>query len=412
MKKYLKFVLLLGIILVFLTGCISELVVPENNVNSPSTEGSSAYENPADGLGTGKGTLKIYLTDAPGDYKEVNINISRIEGHIAVEDEEGYWEILKEWPDGMEVDLIKLEDVSILLASLELEPNNYTQLRIFLNGDASLVLEGEEGLDGPTVTEPLEIPSSANTGIKLNRPFEIVAGSITELTIDFDAEKSVVETGNGKYKLKPVIHVTSKTYSEGEELPDGLGSVSGSVSYYESDEGVLVLAGIGGANIELTGGAYIFGNTTITSTVSPIGEFSLENVPAGIYILNVNAEGYDDYSQSIEVIAEADTVVDVVLLSGGISGIVKESESESTFIAGATVTVTLSGGDIFNSSTSTNESGEFVIEQLPVGSYDLTVSAGGYNEYTDVTPGGIAVTAGGIIDIGIIELEPLPVPSP
>ena len=412
MKKYLKFVLLLGIILVFLTGCISELVVPENNVNSPSTEGSSAYENPADGLGTGKGTLKIYLTDAPGDYKEVNINISRIEGHIAVEDEEGYWEILKEWPDGMEVDLIKLEDVSILLASLELEPNNYTQLRIFLNGDASLVLEGEEGPDGPTVTEPLEIPSSANTGIKLNRPFEIVAGSITELTIDFDAEKSVVETGNGKYKLKPVIHVTSKTYSEGEELPDGLGSVSGSVSYYESDEGVLVLAGIGGANIELTGGAYIFGNTTITSTVSPIGEFSLENVPAGIYILNVNAEGYDDYSQSIEVIAEADTVVDVVLLSGGISGIVKESESESTFIAGATVTVTLSGGDIFNSSTSTNESGEFVIEQLPVGSYDLTVSAGGYNEYTDVTPGGIAVTAGGIIDIGIIELEPLPVPSP
>ena len=412
MKKYLKFVLLLGIILVFLTGCISELVVPENNVNSPSTEGSSAYENPADGLGTGKGTLKIYLTDAPGDYKEVNINISRIEGHIAVEDEEGYWEILKEWPDGMEVDLIKLEDVSILLASLELEPNNYTQLRIFLNGDASLVLEGEEGLDGPTVTEPLEIPSSANTGIKLNRPFEIVAGSITELTIDFDAEKSVVETGNGKYKLKPVIHVTSKTYSEGEELPDGLGSVSGSVSYYESDEGVLVLAGIGGANIELTGGAYIFGNTTITSTVSPIGEFSLENVPAGIYILNVNAEGYDDYSQSIEVIAEADTVVDVVLLSGGISGIVKESESESTFIAGATVTVTLSGGDIFNSSTSTNESGEFVIEQLPVGSYDLTVLAGGYNEYTDVTPGGIAVTAGGIIDIGIIELEPLPVPSP
>jgi len=412
MKKYLKFVLLLGIILVFLTGCISELVVPENNVNSPSTEGSSAYENPADGLGTGKGTLKIYLTDAPGDYKEVNINISRIEGHIAVEDEEGYWEILKEWPDGMEVDLIKLEDVSILLASLELEPNNYTQLRIFLNGDASLVLEGEEGPDGPTVTEPLEIPSSANTGIKLNRPFEIVAGSITELTIDFDAEKSVVETGNGKYKLKPVIHVTSKTYSEGEELPDGLGSVSGSVSYYESDEGVLVLAGIGGANIELTGGAYIFGNTTITSTVSPIGEFSLENVPAGIYILNVNAEGYDDYSQSIEVIAEADTVVDVVLLSGGISGIVKESESESTFIAGATVTVTLSGGDIFNSSTSTNESGEFVIEQLPVGSYDLTVSAGGYNEYTDVTPGGIAVTAGGIIDIGIIELEPLSVPSP
>ncbi|GAH97117.1 unnamed protein product, partial [marine sediment metagenome] len=33
-----------------------------------ASEGSSAYENPAGGLGTGKGTLKLYLTDAPGDF--------------------------------------------------------------------------------------------------------------------------------------------------------------------------------------------------------------------------------------------------------------------------------------------------------------------------------------------------------
>jgi hypothetical protein len=408
MKKYLKFVLLLGIILVFLTGCISELVVPENNVNSPSTEGSSAYENPADGLGTGKGTLKIYLTDAPGDYKEVNINISRIEGHIAVEDEEGYWEILKEWPDGMEVDLIKLEDVSILLASLELEPNNYTQLRIFLNGDASLVLEGEEGPDGPTVTEPLEIPSSANTGIKLNRPFEIVAGSITELTIDFDAEKSVVETGNGKYKLKPVIHVTSETYSEGEELPEGSGSVSGSVSYYESVN--LALVGIGGAKIELTGGVYIFANTTITSKELDFeGTFSLNNVPAGSYTLNVHAEGYDDYSESVVVVNGENTVVDIVFLTeepGGISGTVVDSVSKLA-IEGTTVTVTLAGGSTysFKSSKETDIAGSFLIEQLPVGSYDLVVSADGY---ADSSLSGIPVTAGGLNDLPLIELVVLP----
>src|SRR5665648_1134800 len=111
MKKYFKFLLLLGIILIFLTGCVSDLVVPG-------------------GLGTG--TLKIYLTDAPGDYKEVNSNISKIEGHIADNGEEGSREVLKEWHNGLAVDLIKLEDVSMLLASLELEPNTYTQLRIFL----------------------------------------------------------------------------------------------------------------------------------------------------------------------------------------------------------------------------------------------------------------------------------------
>jgi hypothetical protein len=379
MKKYFKFVLLLGISLIFLTGCVSDLVVPENNVNSPETEGSSAYENPADGLGTGKGTLKIYLTDAPGDYKEVNINISRIDGHIALEDEEGYWEILKDWPDGLPIDLLTLEDVSILLASLELEPNKYTQLRLFLmgeEGDAWLVLN-----DSFLTEKPLEIPSVYQTGIKLNRPFEIVAGSITKLTIDFDAEKSVIKTGNGKYKMKPVIHVTSETYSEGEELPEGSGSVSGSVSYYGYDsEGLeLILVGIVGASVELTGGVYIFANT---ATTLEDGSFSLVNVPAGTYTLNVVAEGYDDYSESIEVIAGSDTEVNVVLLSGGISGIVKEEGSESTFIVGATVTVILSGGDIFNSSASTNESGEFVFEQLPVGFYTLTVSADGYSFYS------------------------------
>jgi hypothetical protein len=379
MKKYFKFALLLGISLIFLTGCVSDLVVPENNVNSPETEGSSAYENPADGLGTGKGTLKIYLTDAPGDYKEVNINISRIDGHIALEDEEGYWEILKDWPDGLPIDLLTLEDVSILLASLELEPNKYTQLRLFLmgeEGDAWLVLN-----DSFLTEKPLEIPSVYQTGIKLNRPFEIVAGSITKLTIDFDAEKSVIKTGNGKYKMKPVIHVTSETYSEGEELPEGSGSVSGSVSYYGYDsEGLeLILVGIVGASVELTGGVYIFANT---ATTLEDGSFSLVNVPAGTYTLNVVAEGYDDYSESIEVIAGSDTEVNVVLLSGGISGIVKEEGSESTFIVGATVTVILSGGDIFNSSASTNESGEFVFEQLPVGFYTLTVSADGYSFYS------------------------------
>jgi hypothetical protein len=384
-------------------------VVPENDSSSPSEE---------DGVVPGKGTLKIYLTDAPGDYKEVNINISKIEGHIAGDGEEGEdkgsWKVLKEWTEGLLVDLIKLEDVSILLASLELESNKYTQLRLFLmdgKEDAWIVIEGSGGPEEPTSTVPLEIPSVYQTGIKLNRPFDIVAGSITKLTIDFDAKKSVIETGNGKYKMKPVIHVTSETYSEGEELPDGLGSVSGSVSYYGYDsEGLeLILVGIGGANIELTGGVYIFENTTTTSEdPDPEGNFVLNNVPAGSYTLNVYAEGYDDYSENVVVTDGGNTEVNVVLLSGGISGIVKEAGSGSTFIAGATVTVILSGGDIFNSSTSTNESGEFVFGQLPVGSYDLTVLAEGYSLYSHAVE--IVVTAGVIIDTGIIGLDPLPAP--
>ena len=399
MKKYFKFVLLLGISLIFLTGCVSDLVVPENDLNSPETEGSSTSENSAGGSGSGKGTLKIYLTDAPGDYKEVNINISRIEGHIAGEGEEGEdkgsWEVLKGWSGGKEVDLIELEDVSILLASLELAPNKYTQLRIFLNGDASLVLEGEKGPDGLTVTVPLEIPSSANTGIKLNRPFEVVEGMITKLIIDFDAQKSVIKTGNGKYKMKPVISLSSETYSSGE-VPGGVGSVSGSVSYYESVN--LALVGIGGANIELTGGAYIFANTTTTSGE---GEFSLINVPAGTYTLNVVADGYYNYSEiDVGVTAGADTEVIIELFPRGITGMVVSSEDQSA-IEGANVSVEL---DSVITSTVTGTGGVFSIEYLPVGSYNLSVTADGYDPYS--TSGIVVEPAGVITDIGTIEPDP------
>ena len=401
MKKYFKLVLLLGISLIFLSGCISDLVVPVNDSNTPATEGSSNYENPAGELDTGKGTLKIYLTDAPGDYLEVNIIISKIEGHIAVEDEEGYWEPLKDWPGGLPVDLIKLEDVSMLLASLELEPNKYTQLRIFLKEEAELVLEGDDGPTGETVTKILKIPSSENTGIKLNRPFEIVEGKITKLTIDFDAEKSVIKTGNGKYKMKPVISVSSQTYST-EDFPEdvGLGSVSGTVSYYQSGE--LALVAIGGANIELTGGAYIFANTAITLED---GSFSLDNVPAGSYTLNVYAESYDDYSESIVVTDGGNTVVDVVFLEedpGGISGKVVDSVDSVTPIIEATVSATLSSSAyIFNISAVTDGNGEFAFEQLPVGTYDLTASATGYDNNTEY---GIIVTEGALNDTVEIEL--------
>jgi hypothetical protein len=59
---------------------------------------------------------------------------------------------------------------------------------------------------------------------------------------------------------------------------------------------------------------------------------------------------------------------------------VKEAGSESTFINGATVSVTLSGGSTYNfdSFTEADTEGNFSIEQLPVGFYTLTVSADGY----------------------------------
>lgn len=101
-----------------------------------------------------------------------------------------------------EYNLIKLKDVFVLLSEGELASEKYTKIRLFVIYVSVDIESGESGV-------PVEIPSAYQIGIKLIHPFEIVEGMIAKLTIDFDAEKSVVKTGNGEYKLKPVIKIVT-----------------------------------------------------------------------------------------------------------------------------------------------------------------------------------------------------------
>jgi len=61
----------------------------------------------------------------------------------------------------------------------------------------------------------------------------------------------------------------------------------------------------------------------------------LVDVPADSYTLNVYAEGYDDYSESVVVANGENTLVDVVFLveePGGISGSVVDSVTKSAIL--------------------------------------------------------------------------------
>ena len=205
MKKYFVILFLLALA-IFISGCINILPTLEEEPITP-----------------GEGRLKIYLTDSSEKYKAndsenysaVYITISRIEAHIAGDDEgaEGYWTVLIEWMIGAEptFDLIELKDKSILLSEEELAIGKYTQIRLFVIYASVDIELGESGV-------PVQIPSNLQTGLKLIHPFEIVEGETTELTIDFNSEKSIVKTGNGSYKLKPVIKVVTVSTGEvGEE---------------------------------------------------------------------------------------------------------------------------------------------------------------------------------------------------
>ena len=194
MKKNFIFILVLFFLTVFLSGCVDILPTQENDLIAP-----------------GEGRLKIYLTDLseknkandPETYVAINLIIYKMQAHLAGEDEEDEGEWI-EWilNEPTEYNLIELKDESILLSEDELTPGKYTQIRLFVT-DASLdIKSGEIGV-------PIEIPSVYQTGIKLIHPFEIIAGETIELTIDFDAEKSIIKTGNGNYKLVPVIKVVT-----------------------------------------------------------------------------------------------------------------------------------------------------------------------------------------------------------
>ncbi len=197
MKKYFVILVILALA-IFISGCIGLLTTPGDDLIAP-----------------GRGRLEIYLTDSSEKYKvndaetysAVNITISKIQVHLAGENEEaeGEWIwVLGEESNNNLIIIEELTDNFILLSEVELTPGKYTQIRLFVT-DASVYIElGEIGV-------PVEIPSNLQTGLKLIHPFKIIENGTTELTIDFDADKSVVKTDNEEYILKPVIKVTSST---------------------------------------------------------------------------------------------------------------------------------------------------------------------------------------------------------
>jgi len=96
------------------------------------------------------------------------------------------------------VDLLQLTDVSEVLGQKDLDSGKYTQIRLKIDS-GTVTVDGE--------THDLTIPSKV---LKLNRGFELEPDVDLKLILDFNVEDSLVETGKGKFKLKPVIAVISE----------------------------------------------------------------------------------------------------------------------------------------------------------------------------------------------------------
>ena len=228
-----------------------------------------------------KATLSVSLTDAPADYDAVNITFSEVavsmnEGWVVLSGTEQTVNLL-EWNNGK----------SIEIGRQDVDPGKITQIRL-------MVTKAEVTVDGQTYD--VTIPSAEQTGLKIVTNFELVAGSTYNLVLDFDANQSIVTTGNPQhpngYKLKPTVRAVDMAVT---------GSFSGTVTNFSDAPLAIALQN----------------GTEVTST--PVddtdGSFRLSFLLPGSYDLRIEDTAGKVYTQSaITVTAGQDNPIGSVTL--------------------------------------------------------------------------------------------------
>ncbi len=174
------------------------------------------------------GTLRVLLTDAPGNYEAVYVDIREVRIHKSSNADGGDsgWITINTQP--MIVDLLELTNGKYeILGEVDLEPGRYTQLRLILGDQNDIVING--------TAHKLTTPSAQESGLKLNLNVDIEGGEMYTLLLDFDASRSIVKAGqSGKYLLKPVINTAWLELS---------GAIAGTVTQSDALPWVYAIAG-------------------------------------------------------------------------------------------------------------------------------------------------------------------------
>ena len=222
--------------------------------------------------------IQFFLTDMPGEYQQVNIDVKAVnvimnDSLVELSTNQGVYNIL-EFVNGKDT----------LLVDEEIPGGFISQIRLVLGENNTVMVDD--------VIHDLKTPSAQQSGLKLNVHNEFVPGESYAYVIDFSVDKSIVETGNDGYILKPVIRVFTKAIT---------GSVEGVVSPAEAKPLIMVI----GAE-----------DTTSTYADTTSGYFMIRGLFEGDYSLEVQpVEGFKDTVLSdISIVPGQTTVIDTVFL--------------------------------------------------------------------------------------------------
>jgi len=153
---------------------------------------------------TGNAEFFVNLTNSNSSrsaYEAVNIDIQKVSIHVSGDTSvnSGWFDLETNTGIYNLMDYTVGNDTLIAFDSL-LQVQTVSQIRLLL-GDNNTVVDGGETYD-------LDTPSGQTSGLKIQVHAELQPNHSYIVQLDFDAEKSVIKTGNGKYKLKPVINAT------------------------------------------------------------------------------------------------------------------------------------------------------------------------------------------------------------
>jgi len=153
--------------------------------------------------GSETGAFRLRLTDFPlnnAQITKVLVSVLKIE----IEGPNGTVLIKEYAAPGKQYDLLQLQngktdDLGIIF----LPPGQYNRIVLSLHEDH--VIQADNG-SGPAWYN-LKIPSGEQRGIRINHNFEIRQSGLSDITLDFDAQKSVKYAPGQGYILRPVITV-------------------------------------------------------------------------------------------------------------------------------------------------------------------------------------------------------------
>lgn len=196
-----------------------------------------------------KSHLTVNMTDAPGNYDAVMVDIQGVEvtgsnGNAVVLNTSSRVYNLLNFSNGLDT----------LIATGDLDPGTVSQIRLILGTNNTVKVDG--------VVYPLSTPSAMQSGLKLQIKQTFEPGVSYSILLDFDANKSIVKQGNGEYQLKPVIRTIDAAIS---------GSIKGSISLI--GEIATVTATSNGI--------------TYSSVTNAEGYFLIAGLPAGTYDITI-----------------------------------------------------------------------------------------------------------------------------